>query len=363
MANLILYNKVSDYIIHDVCHYGKFLCFQNLHLNASAKICKTQSPKTPQKATPLLTPRTPPVTPDSPNKYDDDVDSLRSYSTSASLFSCTDHHSVVPRNGTTYSGRHQKYVYHCSQYAGQSGSEYLTPTQRAQKHIRRLRELLSQAKLQIDEKESDILKLTQEVIELRSFKASLGSPEERSNSSDAVTVKENAANDFANSSNDASPITADVSNELGKPNGHPFPDHYKILIDKAVVSEMHSSFADSGLFEDMTNMSLHSKDSIIATRDQSTCVDNYIDEDRQALIEMYERKIEDLIKINDNEKQDAAQKYNDKIESLLQKLSEANSRLHTLYPDLEQVYFKYTVFFYLEFATIILFRLKNEYTN
>lgn len=97
------------------------------------------------------------------------------------------------------------------------------------------------------------------------------------------------------------------------------------------------SFADSGLFEDMTNMSMHSKDSIVATRDQATCIDNYIDEDRQALIEMYERKIEDLIKIYDGEKQDVAQKYNDKIESLLQKLSEANTRLHTIFPDFEQV--------------------------
>lgn len=195
------------------------------------------SPKTPQKSTPLLTPRTPPVTPDSPNKYEDDVESLRSYSTTASLYSCTDHHSVVPRNGTTYSGRYQKYVYHCSQHAGQSGSEYLTPTQRAQKHIRRLRELLSRAKQEIDEKESEILKLTQEVIDLRSFKASLSSPEERSNSSDAVTVKE-----AANSSNDASPITADFSTEISKPNGHVgFPEQqYKILIDKTVVSEMHS---------------------------------------------------------------------------------------------------------------------------
>lgn len=331
-------------------------------MNTNSNVCKAQSPKTPQRSTPLLTPKTPPVTPDSPNKYDDDVDSLRSYSTTASLFSCTDHHSVVPRNGTTYSGRHQKYVYHCSQYAGQSGSEYLTPTQRAQKHIRRLRELLSQAKLQIDEKESEILKLTQEVIDLRSFKASLGSPEERSNSSDAVTVKENAANDFANSSNDASPITADVTIDLCKPNGHPFPDHYKILIDKTVVSEMHSSFADSGLFEDMTNMSLHSKDSMIATRDQATCVDSYIDEDRQALIEMYERKIEDLIKINDNEKQDVAQKYNDKIESLLQKLSEANIRLHTMFPDLEQVIDIRTAVRYFNFNDA-LFRLKKEFTS
>lgn len=284
-----------------------------------------------------ISPKTPPVTPDSPNKYDDDLDSLRSFSTTTSIFSCTDH-SVVPRNGTTYSGRNQKYIYHCSQHAGQSGINYLTPTQRAQKHIRRLRELLSKAKLEIDEKETEILKLTQEVIELKSFKASLGSPEERSNSSDAVTVKENASTDFANSSNDASPIAVDTSNDVCKSRDHIWPEHIKSSMDKVGVSEMHSSFADSGLFEDMTNLSVNSKESYIATKDQGTCVDNYIDEDRQALIEMYERKIEDLIKINDSDKQEMTQKYNDKVESLLQQLSEANIRLHTIFPDFEQVY-------------------------
>uniref|UniRef100_A0A336M3G4 CSON011423 protein n=2 Tax=Culicoides sonorensis TaxID=179676 RepID=A0A336M3G4_CULSO len=271
------------------------------------------------------------ITPTFPDMYDDDTGSLRSFSATSSMYQCADFHSVVPRNGTTFSGKNKKYVFHHSQFAGQSGSQYLTPTQRAQKHIKRLRELLLQAKLDMDEKESALLMLTKEVIELRSLKASLNSPEEKSNSSDAITVKENSINDIANSSSDASPITADID-ECKSYCQEPQAYYEK----KKDVSEMHSSFADSGLFEDMTNMSIHIKDFSFNTRDQDSGVNNHINEERQALVEMYERKIEDLIKISDCEKQDIAKKFNEKIETILQSLSDANARFHDVYPDYEQ---------------------------
>lgn len=83
-----------------------------------------------------------------------------------------------------------KYVVHCSNYAGQVGPDYLTPTQRAQRQIRRLKELLCIARQDLEQKDTELLRLTREVVELRLFKASLSSPEERSASSDAVTVRE-----------------------------------------------------------------------------------------------------------------------------------------------------------------------------
>lgn len=287
------------------------------------------------------TPHTPPVSPDYPNGYieDDDLDSLRSYSSAASNMSC-DYHSLVPRNGTTFSGRRLKYVVHCSQYAGQTGSDYLTPTQRAQKHIRRLRELLAQARADLELKDSEILKLTKEVVELRLFKASLSSPEERSNSSDAVTVKENTINDPCNSSNDVSPIVDMIDESKPSPRHQLHnPTIQSIqLIEKMTSSEMHSSFADSGHFEDMTTSSVHSKDSYnIITKDQATHAESEIDEDRQALIEMYERKIEELIRQHDCDKQELQTVHNDKVEALLQKLADANARFVDLMPDYEQV--------------------------
>lgn len=67
-------------------------------------------------------------------------------------------HPSIARNGTTYSGRQKKYVFHCSSHAGQTGEDYLTPTQRAQKHIRRLKVLLSQAHVDLEQRDSEILR-------------------------------------------------------------------------------------------------------------------------------------------------------------------------------------------------------------
>lgn len=284
-----------------------------------------------------LTPKTPPVTPDfSTNGYpDDDLDSLRSFSSMASGrsgMSCD--HPYVARNGTTFSGRKMKYVVHCSNYAGQTGEDYLTPTQRAQRHIRRLKELLAQARMDLEQKDSEILRLTKEVVELRLFKASLSSPEDRSNSSDAVTVRENTT------SHDISPIVdmtddgikSSPRHQLHHPHHH-HGIHQVQFMDKMSTSEMQSSFADSGHFEDITTSSMHSKDSFVQTQD--VACGNDVDENQQHLIELYEKRIEDLIKNQDTEKQEIKKTHNDRVEALLQKLAECNSRYSDLLPDYE----------------------------
>lgn len=66
----------------------------------------------------------------------DDLDSLRSYGSNCSTQSACDH-SQFARNGTTFSGRRMKYVVHCSSHP--EPNEYLTPTQRANQQIRRLK--------------------------------------------------------------------------------------------------------------------------------------------------------------------------------------------------------------------------------
>ncbi|XP_059618837.1 protein quick-to-court isoform X2 [Phlebotomus argentipes] len=295
-----------------------------------------QTPKTPSGAG--KTPKTPPVTPDLyPNGYyEDDMDSVHSYSSGRSTMSCE--HAYVARNGTTFSGRRMKYVVHCSSYAGATGEDYLTPTQRAQRQIRRLREMLLQAKLDLEQKDSEILRLTKEVVELRLFKASLSSPEDRSNSSDAVTVRENTANDLQTST-DVSPIV-DMVDECGavsklSPRHQLLQANHVQMMEKLCQSEMQSSFADSGHFEDMTTSSFHSKDSFVQTQDQASGSD-YTEADRQELIDIYERRIEELIRQHDSEKQDIKMTQNDRVEALLQKMSESNARFTDLVPDYEQ---------------------------
>jgi hypothetical protein len=172
-----------------------------------------------------------------------------------------------------------KYVYHCSSFAEKTGDDYLTPTQRAHRHIRRLKELLAAAKEDLERKDSEILKLTKEVVELRLFKASLSSPEECSKSSDCnsvPTVRENTTNDLHTPASEiASPLVDMVDDAYRASPRHMArgtPLHQGIhqvqFIDKLCNSEMQSSFADSGHFEDITTSSIHSKDSYANTQDR-----------------------------------------------------------------------------------------------
>ncbi|XP_053697748.1 protein quick-to-court isoform X2 [Sabethes cyaneus] len=288
-----------------------------------------------------LSPKTPPVSPESPGTsyLDDDLDSLHSYSSSiASGMSCD--HPYVARNGTTFSGRKMKYVVHCSSHAGQTGEDYLTPTQRAQRQIRRLKELLTHARMDLEQRDSEILRLTKEVVELRLFKASLSSPEERSNSSDAVTVRENTTNDANTpSSQGISPIVDQPDDGVKASPRHQLHNHgiHQVqFIDKLSTSEMQSSFADSGHFEDITTSSIHSKDSYVHTQDRACGSDEDMNAEKQRLIEMYETRIEELVKEHQAEEQDIRMSNNDRIEALLQKLAESNSRYCDLVPDYEQ---------------------------
>ncbi|XP_068146444.1 protein quick-to-court isoform X2 [Drosophila tropicalis] len=299
-----------------------------------------------------ISPKTPPVTPDSPSTYlDDDLDSMYSFVTTTSgrsTMSCE--HPYVARNGTTFSGRKMKYVVHCSNYAGQVGPDYLTPTQRAQRQIRRLKELLCVARQDLEQKDSELLRLTREVVELRVFKASLSSPEERSASSDAVTVREAELK----TSQDVSPIVDMVDEANAKCS--PLHSARQQQQQLQMSAEMQSSYADSGHFEDLTMSSVHSKDSQTqseacgaSTPDGEADVDaeaeaggdavsnleNY-ELQRQELIRMYERRIEELIRTQDGATSELKRSHNDKVEALLQKLAECNTRYSDIVPDYEQ---------------------------
>lgn len=295
---------------------------------------------------------------------------------------------LTSRNGTTFSGRKMKYVVHCSNYAGQVGADYLTPTQRAQRQIRRLKELLCVARQDLEQKDSEILRLTREVVELRLFKASLSSPDERSASSDAVTVREAELK----TSQDVSPIVDMVDdgpqqkatsttsprhhNHHNHHHGHhaasasptAMMHHQQHLSQNShqhhhhhhVMHDMQSSFADSGHFEDMTSSSVHSKDSssygpaMAHGHHDQACGGVVVGEggvhheeepsastlaqyelQRQELIRMYEQRIEDLVRSQDAVTSDMKRSNNDRIEALLQKLAECNTRYADIVPDYE----------------------------
>lgn len=133
-----------------------------------------------------------------------------------------------------------RYVVHCNQHSGVTGEDYLTPTQRAHRQVKRLKNVLQKLQHDLEHKDSDIIKLTKEVVELRLYKAALNSPEDKSNSSDAVTVRE------VNNEDEVAPQQVDGN----------------ALIGNHVGGMMTCSYADSGHFEDFTNSSVHSKDSV-----------------------------------------------------------------------------------------------------
>ncbi|KAK9696393.1 GRIP domain [Popillia japonica] len=297
------------------------LSLSNTHLSV---------PKSPAAS---ASPRTPPVSPDVRLRHyrDWDSESVTSVNSNISVASSCDHASVA-RNGTTFSGRSMKYVVHCNQHAGATGEDYLTPTQRAHRQVKRLKALLQQAQKDLEQKDNDIVKLTKEVVELRLYKAALSSPEDKSNSSDAVTVREN------------------TTDEQATPDGD--------VVDVSVVGNHLSadlcSYADSGHYDDFTNSSVHSKESVVLsedfspspykhrrsayTCDKSTSADlGPIDfnQEHQRLITEYEKRLQELVRTHEEETHQIKQKHNDKIEELLQRITDINARYWQLVPELE----------------------------
>lgn len=275
---------------------------------------------------------------------DSDAESVRSYGSACSTASACDHASFA-LNGTTWSGRSRKYVVHCSNHTGDN-EQYLTPTQRAARQIRRFQALLKEARIEIDDKNREIVRLTKEVVELRLYKASLNSPDERTDSSDALTVREN--NPFSPESPCKDLLEEGSFEKVTSPE----------TPDKRAQSDVPSSLADSGHFEDG---SVHSKDSVClpetvlpepsgnnnppsndepknASRTVSVVDSSSIperDEERRRLVDHYESRIEEMHRRHIDEMQELKQKHNDKVESLLNQLSEVNTRYCEVRPSVD----------------------------
>lgn len=182
--------------------------------------------------------------------------------------------------------------------------------------------MLKEARKEIEEKDQEIFRLTKEVVELRLYKASLNSPDERTDSSDALTVREN--NPFSPES-----PTKDLPDEGTLPKVAS-PD----TPEKRAPSDLPSSLADSGHFEDG---SIHSKDSVYLPEVQPETIniaatpnkvaedstsDAYStpvaetlerDEERRKLVNLYESRIEEMHRRHVDELQELKQKHNDKV--------------------------------------------------
>lgn len=149
-------------------------------------------------------------------------------------------------------------------------------------------------------KDHDILRLTKEVVELRLFKASLTSGNE-----DQVDSGEH---------------------EEGGREGSEVGDEEKREEKGTPESEKTdppASLADSGHFEDLTLSSVYSKGSLHHTSGKEG---EDREGERKRIVDMYEKRLEELQHRHVDEVQELKERHNDKVESLLQRLTDTNHR-------------------------------------
>ncbi|XP_046991444.1 protein quick-to-court [Schistocerca americana] len=247
------------------------------------------------------------------DESEDDADSVRSFGSACSSMSCD--HAYFARNGTTFSGRRMRYVVHCSPHTDDT-EEYLTPTQRASRQIRRLKALLNETRKDLESKDRDILRLTKEVVELRLFKASLQAAEDVASGApppcgaDSSDDEHDAANTASASASPALPTGAACGDAKGGAGA---------AEEEADKAELPGSLADSGHFEDVGSSSGFSLGRSPAKLDDR-------EGERTRIVNMYERRLAELRRAHVDDVQDMKQRHNDKVEDLLQRLSDTNSR-------------------------------------
>ncbi|KAJ8681146.1 hypothetical protein QAD02_016933 [Eretmocerus hayati] len=293
-----------------------------------------------------------------------DVDSVRSFGSNLSSASACDH-ATFALNGTTWSARTKRYVVHCSSHA--DSEQYLTPTQRAARQVRKFQILLRDARKEIEEKECEIARLTKELVELRLYKASLSSPDDKTDNSaasEAATVREKSylspsSPDLEldlDPENEAScslpPLLTDASS-LQLHSNTPTPPLLPPRTPEKLCQHKESSLVDSGHFDDG---SLHSKegsavsgiagrianmalldDSLNLSASSSGALGSGSVERHPAkkLVDHYESRIEDMHRRHVDEVQILKQTHNDKVEGLLNQLSELSTRYCETRPSLD----------------------------
>ncbi|XP_069705692.1 protein quick-to-court isoform X1 [Periplaneta americana] len=286
-------------------------------------------------------PHTPTPSPEDAVGMDDDMDSLKSFGSVCSAMSCD--HAYFARNGTTFSGRRMKYVVHCSPHMDGT-DEYLTPTQRANRQIRRLKALLAQAQKDMEAKDQDIIRLTKEVVELRLYKAALAGPKVITDSTEDIATAQSSDETDAK---EISSLQDQLSNDDRKESKdvaagcEVLETASSILLDNInTTNDLPSSLADSGHFEDIASSSVHSKDSLThlgplphspslaqssATRKEGPAAEDREGE-RTRIVTMYEKRLEEMQRNHVDECQEMKERHNDKVENLLQRLSDVNNR-------------------------------------
>ncbi|XP_045138607.1 uncharacterized protein LOC123520449 isoform X2 [Portunus trituberculatus] len=364
--------------------------------------------------TPASQPETPSRSPDS-NELDD-ADSVKSFGSVSSAVSCdaalTHHHRGQACGGTANAskgGRSFKYVLHCRHNHDHDPEQYLTPTQRAARRIRELKSQLSEARREVQQRDTEIARLTRELVELRLLKArnphwedeedeAEGEDGRREDKVDGkgegVAAPPPASRTHADGNARATSKTSSTPSEGSEPELRRLMENVSSGAPESVAQQeppaaspaggsvaetradsvdlTRSSLADSGHYDDLTSPSLSSRDPLETSRGslrghqteeeeeveaeeekddgegvlQEVVVEGSsggpvdpwaaLEEAEARIREEYQRR-EELLKRNHMEDyNELKEKYNDRVEVLLSKLSDANLKYFELRPLYDQ---------------------------
>lgn len=181
--------------------------------------------------------------------------------------------------------------------------------------------LLKDAKKEIEEKEQEIFRLTKELVELRLYKALLNSPEDKTDSSEAPTIRESKSFTLD------SPTTVNQSSLVA--------EDQAVSPPRTPEKKPDSSLVDSGHFEDgsvnskesfyhaIPNLPLvHSRKYEASSSRQSHPssprmtlreISSLQNDERKSLVDHYENRIEEMHRRHVDEIQSLKQAHNDKV--------------------------------------------------
>ncbi|CAL4059788.1 unnamed protein product, partial [Meganyctiphanes norvegica] len=260
----------------------------------------------------------------------------------------------------------RRYMLHCRHNHEPDPDSYLTPTQRAARKIRELKSQLAEARREVHVRDAEISRLTRELVELRLCKArstqdddkrKVEMPRENGDVSvdgttpsvpSATPPHKLSATPSEGSEPELSRLMDNINSGLGEaaatsgtsPATASLPETTSDSVDLA------RSLADSGHYDDLTSPCLSSRDPFEAHRgfgagshrtddeEEDRVRDTWaaIEETETRLRLEFDRREEELKRNHMNEYHELKEKHNDKVESLLSKLSDANLKYFELRP-------------------------------
>ncbi|KAG0724113.1 hypothetical protein GWK47_041306 [Chionoecetes opilio] len=375
------------------------------------------TPDTPRRATHAHAKRAPNSAPDrktqasqpdtpstrSPDTNDlEDDDSVKSFGSVSSAVSCdaalthSRQSACGGSHGSAKGTRSFKYVLHCRHNHDNDVEQYLTPTQRAARKIRELKAQLSEARREVHTRDTEIARLTRELVELRLLKArqphwqdhddqeeaggggggggvdkatnkgGRGAPppavhsHPRGTRQAASTPSEGSEPELSRLMENLQTGTHDLEAAMQPPAASPAGGSVaETTVDS--VDYTRSSLADSGHFDDLTSPSLSSRDPLETNRLRDTHTEEEVEEEDEVdedvdeavggagvdawagveevegrLREEYYRREEALKRNHLEEYHEMKERHNDKVEVLLSKLSDANLKYFELRPVYDQ---------------------------